>query len=247
MTGHEQAQELLAPYALGAVSAAEAYEVRVHLPECPICREDLARLSEVVSALPLAVDEVQPPARLKQQILGSALAGTAAGSRFAGLPTNGGSGDEAGLRAPRQRPRPRMLWATAAVAATILAILVGWNVQLQLQVNHARDLATNGVATAPLRTRTGAGAGEITYLAQQHLGFVSLHGLATPATGRTYELWVVSADGKATAAGVFLPDGDGSKVIVVAQDIAHHSIAVTDEPGGGSPQPTSAPLITGRV
>ena len=42
--------------------------IRAHLPECAECREDLARLSEAAAVLALTVDEVVPPARLRQRI-----------------------------------------------------------------------------------------------------------------------------------------------------------------------------------
>lgn len=250
MSDHAEAQELLAPYALGAVSSGEAMHVRSHLPDCGICREDLARLSEVVSALPLAVDEVQPPPRLKQRILGTALADAAAASRFAGAETPDRLAADI-IRLPRDRLRRTWSrvpgWVPVAAAAAAFAILLTWNAQLQTQVNRSREPAAASVAMAPMTSRAGVQVGEITYLAQQRVALVSLHGMAAPAAGRTYELWVLDARGNASAAGTFLPDGDGSKLLVVAQDLAHKSIAVSDEPGGGSPQPTTSPLITGRI
>ncbi|HXA43685.1 MAG TPA: anti-sigma factor [Candidatus Solibacter sp.] len=249
MTGHAETQELLAPYALGAVSTAEADQVREHLPGCEICRMDLARLSEVVSALPLAVDEAQPRARLKQQILGIARGDAAAAARFgeADLPINPGPAihlpGERSARFWRSVPR----WGPVAAAAAIAALLLTWNLQLQTQVNNSRDLAARSVATAPMKSRSGGDVGQITYLAQQHVALVSLRGMVAPAGGRTYEVWIVDAHGRATPAGIFLPDGDGSKLLVLTQDIGRKSIAVSEEPAGGSAQPTSLPIISGAI
>ncbi len=249
MNGHAETQELLAPYALGAVSSAEAGQVRAHLPECDICRNDLARLSEVVSALPLGVEEAKPPPHLKQRILGTARADAAANARFDDAPRSEPMADVPVLSAgsPARSWGRLPTWATAAAAAAVLAILLTWNLQLQTQVNNSRDLSARSVATAPLRSKSGGDVGQITYLAQQHVALVSLRGMAEPGAGRTYELWVLDAHGRATAAGEFLPDGDGSKLLVLAQDIGHKSIAVSEEPACGSAQPTTVPFITGGI
>ncbi len=249
MTGHAETQELLAPYALGAVSTVEADHVREHLPGCEICRMDLARLSEVVSALPLAVDEAQPPARLKQRILGIARGDAAAAARFgeADLPENPGQAVDLPSGRPVRSWAGIRRWSPIAAAAAIAAVLLTWNLQLQTQVNNSRDLAARSVATAPMKSRSGGEVGQITYLAQQHVALVSLRGMAAPAGGRTYEVWIVDAHGRATPAGVFLPDGDGSKLLVLTQDIGHKSIAVSEEPAGGSAQPTSPPFIRGGI
>ena len=80
------------------------------------------------------------------------------------------------------------------------------------------------------------------------MALVSLHGLALPGSGRTYELWIVPAGAVAQPAGTFLPEEDGTKLLVVSRQLpVGTQIAVTLEPLGGSPQPTSTPLVAGRI
>jgi anti-sigma-K factor RskA len=250
MNTHRETQELLAPYALGAAAAVEARQVRAHLPECQECRDDLARLSEVVAALPLVVDEAKPPPRLRQRILATARSESAESGKFGGaipddvppkvveLPVNS---------ARRALTFRRSIWAPAAVAAAVVLALLGWNLQLQAQLNNRPGPVAAAVVTAPLKGTHGNVVGQITYLPQQRIALVSLHDLPSPAAGRTYQMWVIDPKGKPQPAGVFTPEGDGTKLLVLTQDIGHKTIAVTEEPLGGSPQPTTSPTITGAA
>jgi hypothetical protein len=61
---------------------------------------------------------------------------------------------------------------------------------------------------------------------------------------RTLELWVVPTKGKSQGVAIFRPDVQGQVAIAAAVRIAMNEIAalaVSDEPAGGSTQPTTAP------
>ena len=67
--------------------------------------------------------------------------------------------------------------------------------------------------------------------------------------GRTYQLWLVLGSSPQSV-GVFAPDALGSARIsarVPLDSEARPQIAVTEEPSGGSPQPTSDPIIVKQV
>ena len=72
-----------------------------------------------------------------------------------------------------------------------------------------------------------------------------------PASQRTLELWLVpkAPDGKPVPAGYVRPQDDGTFVLLVANPAAPlaatKALAVTDEPEGGSSQPTTAPRWLG--
>jgi anti-sigma-K factor RskA len=90
--------------------------------------------------------------------------------------------------------------------------------------------------------------GTITYLAHNRVALVSLHSLQTPSAGRIYELWLIGINGHAQPAGLFTPETDGTKLLLVPRQIGPgDTIAVTDEPLAGSQAPTSPPMITGHI
>src|SRR5256885_15985090 len=72
MSDHEELESAVAAWVLGALDADEAEAVRSHAEGCPTCREVAVTLRRVVGALPLAVDEVTPPPRLRERVLAAA-------------------------------------------------------------------------------------------------------------------------------------------------------------------------------
>lgn len=75
------------------------------------------------------------------------------------------------------------------------------------------------------------------------------HGLAAPKSGRTYELWLVTAD-KKIPAGTFKPGGDGSAVVQATyalQPADLKAIAITDEPDGGVSSPTGSVILAAKA
>jgi anti-sigma-K factor RskA len=69
--------------------------------------------------------------------------------------------------------------------------------------------------------------------------------------GKTYELWVIPADGSAPIpAGLFRPDsaGDGSVVLPpIPQGVSAKAFGVTLEDAAGSKTPTAPILLAGAV
>jgi anti-sigma-K factor RskA len=76
------------------------------------------------------------------------------------------------------------------------------------------------------------------------------YNLPAAAPGHTYQLWLVTRDQKKVSAGTFTPTAAGSALVRATYALAPDSlaaIAVTNEPAGGSPQPTSTPLLVGAA
>jgi anti-sigma-K factor RskA len=97
-----------------------------------------------------------------------------------------------------------------------------------------------------LAGQTGApqGTGRILYSSTQGLVFVATN-LPPLPPGRVYQLWVV-AD-KPLSAGVVVPDAAGHLTVISSAPVAVHpkAFAVTVEPEGGSPGPTTPILLVG--
>jgi len=69
-------------------------------------------------------------------------------------------------------------------------------------------------------------------------------------SGRTLQLWVVPRQGSPISVGIFRPNTAGQVLVVMppaeAMNMAK-ALAISDEPAGGSPQPTSTPKWVGPV
>jgi hypothetical protein len=71
------------------------------------------------------------------------------------------------------------------------------------------------------------------------------HNLRMPSQGRVYQLWLVTPSAKISA-GMFMPRVDGDAVVRATYKLdpgALAAVAVTDEPTGGSAQPTTSPML----
>lgn len=68
---------------------------------------------------------------------------------------------------------------------------------------------------------------------------------------KTYEVWMITAHGKKMPAGLFNTVGKTQSIMMTPKVPANRhtmaEIAVTIEPAGGSPQPTGAVLLAGRI
>ena len=74
------------------------------------------------------------------------------------------------------------------------------------------------------------------------------HDLKPVQPGRTYQLWLVTAKAEKISAGTFNTDASGRAVVQATYALAERelaAIAITEEPTGGSPQPTGAILVAG--
>ncbi len=238
MSDHEELESSVAAWVLGAMEPDEA--------ETPTCREVADRLRRVVGALPLAVAETIPPARLRSRLLTAAAA-----SRPAAAPAH------ARIQ-PRPRPQQRQAavasigrrmpaYALAAVAlvALLVGVLIGQTAfrALQPPVGQVARFTLSGH-----QDMAGVQA-TVTDLRSDGLALVDFRGLPPPGEGRVYELWLIPAHGSPVPAAVFVPDSSGSKVVLVSRSLAGYAVmAVTNETGpDGAQAPTQQPQLLGNI
>jgi hypothetical protein len=77
----------------------------------------------------------------------------------------------------------------------------------------------------------------------RHTWMMIAHNLPDPRSGRTYQLWLITAKSKISV-GTFRPR-DGEATVHATYDLTEplDAIAVTDEPAGGVPQPTGSTIV----
>jgi anti-sigma-K factor RskA len=246
---HEELENSIVAYLLGSADAEDHDRIQAHLEACASCREMAARLAPGVVSLALEPEPIKPPARLEDRVIAAAAAarGTAPPppqrTRLFVLP-----------RPPQIRVRFSGLRAGLAAAALLLfaagaASGLGaghwglWTAGGQppvAEVQHYRLAGSGSMA--------GVQANAL-YVRSDNLTLVDFKYLPQPAPDRIYQLWLIGDNGKPLSAGVFAPESDGSKVVLVDRNLKGiKALAVTAEPApNGSPTPSQTPQLTGSI
>jgi anti-sigma-K factor RskA len=219
-----------APYVLGALTDEESETFRRHLDSCAVCREEVAALRVVASALPAAAPQLTAPSGLKRRVMSAVYE------------------DERGVAAPApaprraaRRPAPRRPWlrpafvgvavAAAVIALAVIALAPGGGGGVR--VIRAQVLAPR--ATAQLRLSGGHAE-------------LNIAGLPQSAAGRVYEVWVKGAGGPRPTDALFTVTSGGQATVEIPGGVSGvREVMVTSEPRGGSRVPTSKPVIVARV
>ncbi|WP_143569348.1 anti-sigma factor, partial [Streptomyces acidiscabies] len=152
-------------------------------------------------------------------------------------------------RAPRARrplfaPFATITAAAALVVASLFAVQTSRTQdQLDAAQDRARDIAQ--VLSAP-DARAGNGRDaqgrSIGVIASASEGdaIVTLRGYGGLGGGQVHQLWLMRPDVEPRSLGLF--DGD-TPLVATGLSSDATSLAVTVEPSGGSPQPTSQPVV----
>ena len=174
---------------------------------------------------------------------------------------------------PRPARRAAVWIPWAAVAALIvISVLLGLKVQsLNQQVQREAELtATQAAAnqhaqevldvlTAPAAQRVlltaaktrPAPSARAVYLASKGALILQASNLEPLPANKTYELWVIPANGAAPVpAGLFRPDAAGSASLVLPQlpkGIAAKAFGVTIEKASGAETPTAPIILSGAA
>jgi anti-sigma-K factor RskA len=248
MIDHAELETLVAAYLLGAAETEEAEAIRTHLDGCIDCRQLAARLRRAVGLLPMAAELEHPPARLKEAILAAAAASP-----------RGQPHSPVFVRSLRRTRRARSWWLSLAatarrqlqpVVAGLLVALLGlgaWNLWLLGQLSRSRENVAK-ITLSGSGQLLGAEAMVVDFR-DQGVALVSFSRLPRLPAGEVYELWLIPRGGQPMPAGVFQPESDGSKTLVLVKDLRRYQvIAVTLEAGpDGAPAPSQAPGISGNT
>ncbi len=256
MPDSDDLHTLTGAYTLDALGDDERHRFEAHLETCDACRREVAELRSVTERLDDA-SETTPPPGLRERILAAAST----------TPRSGNADPEHREPAPvadlddRRRRSPRWSERLTAVAAAVLVIavaglsyaVVDLNAELA-EVERAGDqaqatadrlgevLAAPDAALATAETGDGATARVVASASRGEAVFVA-EGLADAPSGRTYQLWLIDEAGPESA-GLFTPGADGRVVQLLTGNVSDSVVVgVTIEPDGGSPEPTTDPVL----
>ncbi|MER6316189.1 anti-sigma factor [Streptomyces sp. NPDC001581] len=242
MTHDEHLHTLTGAYALDALTGKELHTFTTHLAQCEACAQETREFT-ATAALLAAATALPAPAPMRQAVLQAI-------ETLPQLPPHIPPTPPARLTATLRRKAGAFAVAACVAATAVFASLAAYQhqqaeqarTQARQSTRQAQQLAA--VITAPDartvhgHTTTGADTA-VTTSAQHNQAVFTSSGLPTPPTGKTYQLWF-DDHGTKHPAGLVHHDG-----ALLMQGNPHnaHSVGLTLEPTGGSPQPTTTPLI----
>jgi anti-sigma-K factor RskA len=254
-TGKNDEHTLAGAYAMDAIPAPDRERFERHLAGCEECAQEIASLREATALLGTAAAE-PVPAGLKERIMATAAVTRQqppAGEAATKLPA-AGTRRKAGawLRSLAWPGRVALAAGTAAATAVLaVAVVFGLadgSMQAQLDQAQASNQQIAVVLTAQdahMMTGSVTGGGTATIVmshARRALVFTAQGLHALPAS-RGYELWLTGPAGT-RAVGMLSPGRHGMTGPVVASGLRQGDrLALTAEPAGGSPHPTTPMML----
>jgi anti-sigma-K factor RskA len=243
----ERFEDLKDSYVLGALPEEDREEFERYLLAHPDLQGEMEELSTVAGLLALSVPEQVPPPELRHKIMATVEA-------EAGRPA------EAAPSRARRRSWLAGLWEVVGVrdlalaAAVVLVVgLFSWGVLLQGEVRdlqgrvqslQSRPQGPQTIALGGEGTEQGASA-ELVTLKDDRTVLVAENMPPAPE-GKTYQIWVIKGD-TPKPSGLFDPRGDSVAAVVENPVEGADAVAVTIEPEGGSKEPTTDPMLVGKV
>jgi anti-sigma-K factor RskA len=131
--------------------------------------------------------------------------------------------------------------------------LFSWNMVLRGEVQDLHGEVAN-LRDAQQESRMialqGSGAAqqaqaEVMVL-EDHYGVLMAEDLPKAPETRIYQIWVIEGD-QPEPSGLFNPEGETVAAVVKKPLEGADAVAVTVEPEGGSPQPTTKPMMVAKL
>jgi anti-sigma-K factor RskA len=268
---HDELRTNIDAWAIGALPEAEARAVEAHLAECPDCQAD-ARASGVVTVglaesvpghapaaavrtrLMAAVEADQPGATVRPFVVRER---RSLAARTGWLVAAASLALCAYLTWDGLRLRDQVATLSSQLAEAKALVAAAETRIAGLQNSADRGTSAMAILTAPDMAKIDlAGQPEApdaqarAFWSRQRGMVFSASKLPPPPPGKTYQVWVVTADPAPISVGLIEPDHQGHVDVVFATppDIPQpKAVAVTLEPAGGVPAPTGAKYLVGLV
>jgi anti-sigma-K factor RskA len=238
---HERFEELKGAFVLGALPDEERREFEEYLAQHPEREAEIDELGTVAGLLALSPEEHEPPPELRRRIM-DAVGAEAAPPHESRRSVFAWIGELLG---------PRNL---ALGAATMLVIgLFSWSMLLRGEVQdlqgrvqslQSQPQAPQMVELGGAGTEQGARAEVVTLEGDRAV--LVVEDMPPIPEGKTYQIWVIEGD-VPRPSGLFEPKQDSVAAVVEHPVGGGDVIAVTVEPEGGSPQPTTEPMLSAEV
>jgi anti-sigma-K factor RskA len=235
MSDHEHWAESVGAYLLGALEPGEHERFEAHLAKCETCRRDVEELKVAADALPVSVPLVSPSPALKDRIM------AVVESEAELLAAAGKRADEPAAAPRPRRDRGRLLdWLSrpAVALASVLVLLAGGGL--------AGVLLTSGDDSRTVIAQTQSPRADVRLRIDDGGATLVARNMPAPPSGRIYQVWLKrpGKDPEPTSV-LWATRGDGSAEVAVPGSLEGvEAVLVTDEPEGGSAEPTKPPVIS---
>lgn len=249
MTRHNHVIDLIPAYVLDCLDEHEATLVADHLMVCARCRAEIRIYEEVAVQLAHSTPQVDPPARVKAELLARVEATQPVQQKSIGEAPGWLEDLQQTFAALFAKP---LSPAWALVGLVLILMLAASNVLLWSQVNQLRSenqsapmqvVALQGTDFAP------QASGLIVISRDGHHGTLVVDELPALAESQEYQLWLIR-DGQRISGAVFSVSEDGySNKWIDAPELLtdYSSFGITIEPAGGSPGPTGEKVLGGDL
>ena len=237
MSEHDRWVDAAGAYVLEAMPEDEREAFERHLDDCTVCREEVAELLPAAHALPMASPQMTPPPELKARIMAEV-------EREAALLAQAGEPADRPAAAPRRRRQWFTGWRLAPVAAALLLAGVLAGTALDRDPSGAGEPAARTVAVTVDRDRAPDGSAELRVSGGEAM--LVGRGMPAPPEGRVYQVWVMPKGSNTPEPTdvLFSPRTDGSVTAAIPNVENAKMVLVTDEPLGGSDEPSRTPVMT---
>ena len=215
-------------YVLDLLDDDERAELEARIATDESLQRRVRELRGTAGMLAFELEPMAPPAGLRERILDQARAEAAV--------------EPVQLHPQNDEPTSLFgsgawIWAAAAIIAiamiAVLAFAAG---------DPAGDLQTYPVAVTDATDAPITGEVRLRESAQQ--ATLNLSGLQEPPEGQVYQVWLVAGDAPPEPNITFTPDSAGQASLLIRGDLpSSQLLAITLEPHGGSPAPTTDILL----
>jgi anti-sigma-K factor RskA len=247
----ERFEDLKDAYVLGALPEEERLEFEQYLTAHPDLQVEIEELSTIAGLLAFSVREQEPPPELRRRIMDTVEAEAVHTAEV----VDPRASRRSWLAGLWEAVGPRDL--ALAAAAMLVIGLFSWSMLLQGEVQDLQgrvqslqsqpqdqSQAFQMIALEGVGTKQGARA-ELVTLEGDRAVLVAENMPPVPED-KTYQIWVIKGD-TPQPSGLFEPKGDAIAAVVETPVEGADAVAVTVEPEGGSPKPTTEPMLVGKV
>ena len=242
-------QEMAAAYVLGTLDPKErdAFEAQLAVDET--LRREVASFEETMAGIAEQLPDAEPPPALKERILDEAraarplrTAGTRHGRRLSWIPWTLAAASLAAATVATLAYR-----AASEREADLADRLTASNDALAERDSLLATFLGPSVRTASLAATGQAPSMHLFWNPDAQRLVMAAFGLPPAPQDRVYQLWGIQEGTDPVSLGTFQTGADGRALVVqsVPAGVDFQVSAVTEEPTGGSLQPTTTPFLAG--